>query len=43
MNISKQIVEAHGGTIEAENRRPDGARIAGTRLIVLLPASEEET
>ena len=42
LSISKQIVEAHGGTIEAENRRPDGARIAGTRFIVLLPASEEE-
>jgi len=37
LSISKQIVEAHGGTIRAENRtRPDGG-IAGARFIVRLP------
>jgi len=36
--ISKQIVEAHGGRIRAENRtRADGA-IAGARFVVSLPA-----
>jgi two-component system sensor histidine kinase ChvG len=36
--ISKQIVEAHGGRILAENRRrPDGT-IAGARFVVTLPA-----
>ncbi|MCE1235250.1 MAG: sensor histidine kinase [Hyphomicrobiales bacterium] len=36
--ISRQIVEAHGGRIRAENRmRADGA-IAGARFVVTLPA-----
>ena len=37
LSISKQIVEAHGGTLVAENRRaPDGS-IAGARFVVTLP------
>ncbi|MEN6542166.1 sensor histidine kinase [Parvibaculum sp.] len=36
--ISKQIVEAHRGTIRAENRMEDG-RVAGARFIVELPSS----
>jgi two-component system, OmpR family, sensor histidine kinase ChvG len=37
LSISKQIVEAHGGTVIAENRRrPDGT-VAGARFIVTLP------
>jgi len=36
--ISRQIVEAHGGTIHCENRlTPEGA-VAGARFIVTLPA-----
>ncbi len=39
--ISKQIVEAHGGVIWAENIRPAGADIAsaplGARFVVGLP------
>lgn len=42
--ISKQIVEAHRGTIRAENRHakddPDGA-VLGARFIVELPISED--
>jgi two-component system sensor histidine kinase ChvG len=37
LSISKQIVEAHGGTLVAKNRRrPDGT-IVGARFIVTLP------
>jgi len=37
LSISKQIIEAHGGTIHAENRQtPDGG-ISGARLVVRLP------
>jgi two-component system sensor histidine kinase ChvG len=37
LSISKQIIEAHRGTITAENRRgPDGA-VLGARFIVRLP------
>lgn len=35
--ISRQIVEAHGGTIRAGNRLVDGA-VAGARFVVELPA-----
>ena len=43
LSISKQIVEAHGGTIRAENRTPSSApgdepRVIGARFIVRLPA-----
>ena len=43
LSISRQIVEAHRGTIHAENRLgspgPDGSRpIAGARFVVRLPA-----
>ena len=43
LSISKQIIEAHGGKIWAENRAgpPDAegdARIAGARFTVRLPA-----
>jgi two-component system, OmpR family, sensor histidine kinase ChvG len=45
LSISKQIVEAHGGTIRAENRMsaaagPDAEpKVLGARLIVRLPAT----
>ena len=38
LSISKQIVEAHNGTIVAENRRSaTGGRVLGARFIVRLP------
>lgn len=37
LSISKQIVEAHGGSIRAENIRRKNGRIAGARFIVRLP------
>jgi two-component system sensor histidine kinase ChvG len=40
LSISRQIVEAHRGTITAENRRDtaDPERVAGARFTVRLPA-----
>ena len=39
LSIARQIVEAHGGTIRAENR-PDGeGGVAGARFVVTLPAT----
>jgi two-component system sensor histidine kinase ChvG len=42
LSISRQIVEAHGGRIRAENRmgvatEPDGAQVLGARFVVRLP------
>jgi len=39
LSISKQIVEAHQGTIRAENRRDAQGRVVGARFVVLLPAA----
>ncbi|UCH74209.1 MAG: sensor N-terminal transmembrane domain-containing protein [Rhodospirillales bacterium] len=39
LSISKQIVEAHGGTIRAENVRADDDTISGARFIVRLPVA----
>jgi two-component system sensor histidine kinase ChvG len=36
--ITRQIVEAHRGTIVAENRRGSGGEVAGARFTVTLPA-----
>jgi len=41
LSISKQIVDAHQGTIEAENRY-ESMRIVGARFIVSLPALRRE-
>jgi two-component system sensor histidine kinase ChvG len=38
--ISRQIVEAHRGTIVAENRRGADGSIAGARFVVSLPGGE---
>jgi len=38
LSISKQIVEAHGGRIWADNRMENG-RVAGARFVVHLPAA----
>ena len=38
LSISKQIVEAHRGTIRAENRRRRDGTVEGARFVVVLPA-----
>jgi two-component system sensor histidine kinase ChvG len=43
LSISRQIVEAHGGRIRAENRMgvssgPDGPKVLGARFVIRLPA-----
>lgn len=38
LSISKQIVEAHGGTIIARNRRAPDGTVAGASFVVTLPA-----
>jgi two-component system sensor histidine kinase ChvG len=42
LSISKQIVEAHGGRLTAENRRDEADGIAGARFIVRLPGNGRE-
>jgi two-component system sensor histidine kinase ChvG len=37
LSISRQIVEAHGGRIWAENRTDDAGRTLGARFVVRLP------
>lgn len=39
LSISRQIVDAHGGTITAGNRRRGDGRVAGARFTVRLPAA----
>ena len=38
LSISKQIVEAHSGTVRAENRRDPDGRVCGACFVVRLPA-----
>lgn len=40
LSISKQIVEAHQGTIEAENRCDRDGKVLGACFVVTLPAEE---
>ena len=37
LSIARQIVEAHGGRLSAENRADPGGRIHGARFVVVLP------
>lgn len=39
LSISRQIVEAHGGTIHAENRLARDGEVIGARFVVALPAA----
>lgn len=39
LSISKQIVEAHGGSIRAENRRDASGAVVGARIVVSLPVA----
>jgi two-component system sensor histidine kinase ChvG len=42
LSISRQVVEAHGGTIHAENRTgPNDGRVIGARFVVRLPAQKD--
>lgn len=41
LNICKQVVEAHGGTIIAENRLDEDKKNIGARFVVLLPMGED--
>ncbi|HVJ51059.1 MAG TPA: stimulus-sensing domain-containing protein [Aliidongia sp.] len=41
LSISKQIVEAHGGTVTAENRYDAGGQVTGARFVVRLPSVRE--
>ncbi len=42
LNISRQIVEAHGGQIWPENREGAGGTILGARIILRLPVTESD-
>ena len=37
LSIARQIIEAHGGTIHAENRTDDAGAVTGARFVVTLP------
>jgi two-component system sensor histidine kinase ChvG len=39
LSIARQIIEAHGGKIHAENRLGEGGAIVGARFVVALPAA----
>jgi two-component system sensor histidine kinase ChvG len=39
LSISRQIVEAHGGRLTAENRLGPDRRILGARFVIRLPAA----
>ena len=41
LSISKQIIEAHGGSVRAENRYKASGAISGARFIVRLPIAED--
>ena len=37
LSISKQIIEAHGGAIRAENRMDEEGRVVGAKFVITLP------
>lgn len=39
LSISRQIIEAHGGTITAENRQNQAGETVGARFVIQLPAA----
>jgi two-component system sensor histidine kinase ChvG len=41
LSISRQIVEAHGGRIAAENRRDEEGHILGARFVIRIPKASE--
>jgi two-component system sensor histidine kinase ChvG len=38
LSIARQIVQAHGGSIHAENRMDTGGAVVGARFLVSIPA-----
>ncbi|MGB0695542.1 MAG: stimulus-sensing domain-containing protein [Rhodospirillaceae bacterium] len=44
LSISRQIIESHLGTLQAENRRDPGewAKVIGARFLIILPEAPEE-
>jgi two-component system sensor histidine kinase ChvG len=40
LSIARQIVEAHGGTIHAENRTNAAGEVTGARFVVAMPAAK---
>jgi len=43
LSISRQIVEAHAGTIRAENRLSDDGEVLGARFVVCLPTDDGQS
>lgn len=43
LSISRQIIEAHQGTLIAENRLGNGGEVLGARFIVRLPLAPQES
>jgi len=43
LSISRQIVEAHGGSLRAANRIAEDGSIVGARFTLRLPAAARET
>ena len=41
LSISRQIVEAHGGSVRAENRLDGAGATLGARFVIFLPAASE--
>jgi two-component system, OmpR family, sensor histidine kinase ChvG len=41
LSIARQIIEAHGGAIRAENRAAEDGHILGARFVVTLPLARE--
>jgi two-component system sensor histidine kinase ChvG len=37
LSISRQIAEAHGGSLKAENMMDAGGKVTGARFILSLP------
>ncbi|WP_028793498.1 sensor histidine kinase [Thalassobaculum salexigens] len=41
LSISRQIIEAHEGTVRAENRKSPDGRTLGARFLIRLPAADD--
>jgi two-component system sensor histidine kinase ChvG len=39
LSIARQIIEAHGGTVRAENRTNAAGEVTGARFVVVIPAA----
>lgn len=42
LSIARQIIEAHGGRIHAENRLGDDGKVQGARFVTLLPSARSQ-